>query len=262
MKNKTIHYCWFGGAVFPEHAKKSIESWSQFAPHFDVKEWNEENFDVLQCSFVAEAYEAKNYAFVSDYARLKIMYDNGGIYMDVGSELIQDIEALIHEHAPLIALENQTKTASSGLIFACEPANPLIYEALQVYHSINYDDSNEFREKHTTNKIISRIFEKRGFLRKDELQIIDGWTILPTRYFDPLYSFGGHVLGDDTYSVHYSSGSWISPQLQYKKKFVQKFAPYLGRRLSQIFGRVIGEIKHEGMVKGLRKLWAIAKQKM
>lgn len=86
MIPKIIHYCWFGGNPLPEDAKKYIESWRKYCPGYEIKEWNESNFDINCCDYVREAYEAKKWAFVSDYARFYILYQYGGLYFDTDVE--------------------------------------------------------------------------------------------------------------------------------------------------------------------------------
>ncbi len=78
MIPKVIHYCWFGGNPKSEIIKQCIESWKKYCPDYEIKEWNEENFDVNCIQYVKDAYEAKKWAFVSDYARLAIIYKMGG----------------------------------------------------------------------------------------------------------------------------------------------------------------------------------------
>ena len=81
---KVIHYCWFGGKEKPPLVKKCIESWHQYCPDYEIKEWNETNFDVDCIPYVAAAYADKKWAFVSDYARLYLVYEYGGVYLDTG----------------------------------------------------------------------------------------------------------------------------------------------------------------------------------
>ena len=80
MIPKIIHYCWFGGNPLPDDAKKCIASWKKFFPDYEIKEWNESNYDLSVCSYVKEAYESKKWAFVADYARFDILYKYGGVY--------------------------------------------------------------------------------------------------------------------------------------------------------------------------------------
>lgn len=95
MIPKIIHYCWFGGNPLPEDAKKCIASWKKYLPDYEIKEWNESNFDVNCCPYVKEAYEAKKYAFVSDYARFHVLYREGGLYFDTDVEVIKNMDYII-----------------------------------------------------------------------------------------------------------------------------------------------------------------------
>ena len=72
MVNKVIHFCWFGRGEKSNIIKKCMESWHKICPDYEIKEWNEDNFDINICTYVKQAYEAKKYAFVSDYARFYI----------------------------------------------------------------------------------------------------------------------------------------------------------------------------------------------
>ena len=95
MIPKIIHYCWFGGNPLPMDVKKCIESWKEKCPDYEIKCWDESNFDVNAHPFTKAAYEAKAWAFVSDYARLRVVYDNGGIYLDTDVELLKNIDFLL-----------------------------------------------------------------------------------------------------------------------------------------------------------------------
>lgn len=94
MIPKIIHYCWFGGKPLPDEVKYYISTWQKYCPDYEIKEWNESNFDVNQNQYCREAYETKKWAFVSDYARLKILYEYGGIYMDTDVEVCKPLDHL------------------------------------------------------------------------------------------------------------------------------------------------------------------------
>lgn len=106
MIPKIIHYCWFGGNPLPEQYKKYMESWKKYCSDYEIVEWNESNFDVTQNQYCYEAYQASKWAFVSDYARLKIIYENGGIYLDTDVELIKDVTPLVADGVGFIGFQN------------------------------------------------------------------------------------------------------------------------------------------------------------
>mgnify|MGYP001644804644 FL=1 len=99
MIPKIIHYCWFGGHPLPASALKCIESWRKYCPDYEIKEWNESNYDVNKIPYISQAYEVKKYAFVSDYARFDILYQYGGVYFDTDVEVIKPIDEIIEKGA-------------------------------------------------------------------------------------------------------------------------------------------------------------------
>ena len=126
MIPKVIHYCWFGGNPLPPLALKCIESWKTFLPGYEIKEWNESNFDVNSIAYTREAYEARKYAFVSDYARFHILYHHGGLYFDTDVELIRPIDDIVARGA-FMGCECEAKPGATapavapGLGLGCNP---------------------------------------------------------------------------------------------------------------------------------------------
>ena len=159
--DKTIHYCWFGGNPLSETAVRSLASWEKFAPGFEVKQWNEDNFDFALCSWSRDAYAASLWAFVSDYARFKVLYEYGGIYMDIGSELIRDISPLM-ESIPFTAIEESSLTATTGLIVAVEPHDPVIRACIERYESMKFSSDPDFLDKTTVNEVFTAELQKIG----------------------------------------------------------------------------------------------------
>ena len=119
---KTIHYCWFGRGDKPEKIKKCMASWSRICPDYKIVEWNEDNFDINICPYVKQAYEAKKYAFVSDYARFYALNKFGGVYLDTDVELLKDITPLLNSN--FLGFESDT-SVNSGLIMCAEADNEL-----------------------------------------------------------------------------------------------------------------------------------------
>ena len=133
---KVIYYCWFGKGKMPSLAEKCIESWEKFCPDYEIICLDEENFDITQNKYAKEAYDAGKWAFVSDYARLKVLYDNGGIYLDTDVEIIKPIDNLIEENGFMGFDDNGV--VSTGLGFACEKGNELVGALLKDYDDISF----------------------------------------------------------------------------------------------------------------------------
>lgn len=213
---KVINYCWFGGRPLPSDVNKCIKSWKKYCPDYEIKQWNESNFDVNLYPFAKDAYESKAWAFVSDYARLKIIYDNGGIYLDTDVELLKPLDPLL-KYECYLPIQQNGNYVNTGLGFGAEKANPVIKMLLQTYNSIAFDDKN--RQNYSCPFINTADLEKIGFKRVDELQILPHVTIFPSRYFDPYPSgIGNNLMCSDTISIHHYSATWMTGKQRLKRK--------------------------------------------
>lgn len=257
---KIIHYCWFGHGELSEQAKKTLASWERYAPGYEIRRCDESTFDVNCCEWTRKAYEAKKFAFVADYARFRMVHDLGGVYMDLGSELIRDITELVEKCSPFSAIEELSRTATTGLIMAAPPHNPVVASCLACYENMDFSDDPAFLENNTVNWVFTRELEKLGYVLEDRRQQVEEWTLLPSTAFNPIYGFGGYHIKKDTYSVHHYSASWSEPKMKTKYALVQQLSPFLGRRLSQVVGRVYAEVHEEGLLKGLQNCAGVARQ--
>ena len=149
MIPKIIHYCWFGRNTLSPLAIKCIESWKKYFPDYEIKEWNEANFDVNIIPYTQEAYEAKKYAFVSDYARFWILYHYGGLYFDTDVEIIRSMNVII-EKGSFMGCENNDKEGKNlfqklgvnpGLGMGSIPYHPFYKEMLDLYVSEHFKNN-------------------------------------------------------------------------------------------------------------------------
>ena len=208
MIPKIIHYCWFGRKPLSEISKKCIQSWKKCCPEYTIIEWNEDNFDIDCTQFTREAYEKKKWAFVSDYARLKIIYDNGGIYLDTDVELIRNIDEFLDVKCFLG--EETTGYVNTGLGFGAEKGNLIIGEMLNEYKNKKF-----IQDDGTCDEIPCPIkntepLKKYGYKYNDKnVFICNQCTVYPPEYFAPLdYITGRIMITDRTYSIHHYSASW------------------------------------------------------
>ena len=224
MIPKVIHYCWFGGKPLPDLAKKCIASWENYFPGYEIKEWNESNFDLNCCDYVKEAYEARKWAFVSDYARFKILYEHGGIYFDTDVEVIKPFDDILSrggfmgQEIDVLLRENPTgKEADTlksvviapGLGIAAASGLQLYKELLNYYDKLHFIKCGVIDTTticiHTTN-----VLKKYGYdEHKMSIQYVAGITIYPPEYFCPLnYKTGEIIMTDSTRSIHWYGATW------------------------------------------------------
>ncbi len=208
---KIIHYCWFGKKQLPEIANKCIDSWKNFLSDYEIKLWNETNFDVNCCKYVKQAYESRKYAFVSDYARFKTIYEYGGIYFDTDVELIKSIDDIV-EKGPFMAFEknNKGKMVAPGLGIASYPKHKIYKEILDVYEKTSFiKEDNSFNSK-IVGEYITDIFKKYGLKSGIEIQQIEGIYLYPKEYFSPKdFETQKMVITENTRSIHHYSASWV-----------------------------------------------------
>lgn len=220
MIPKVIHYCWFGGNPLPNSVKQCIKSWQKFCPDYEIKRWDESNFDVNSHPFMKKAYEEKAWAFVSDYARLKIVYDNGGIYLDTDVELVKSLDSLLC-HNCYFGLQQAGHFIATGLGFGAEKQSMILKKIMDSYNAITF--SLEKKEELACPKLNTQIFEKEGYIYSSSIFENEKFTIYPAKYFDPYMTHHGGVnlFCDDTYSIHHYSATWCDSSQILKRKLVR-----------------------------------------
>ena len=171
---KTIHYCWFGKNKMEDNVLSCINSWQKHFPNYQVKVWNENNFDIKCCEYVKEAYQSKQYAFVSDYVRLYVLYHEGGLYLDTDYEVLKNFEDLLNEEL-VLSFEKEGKIQTC-MIYA-KKNNQLIKKIMEYYHTthfLNYDGT--FNTKTNVDIITDYLFEL-GLIEKDSYQQLENIKI-------------------------------------------------------------------------------------
>ncbi len=242
MIPKKIHYCWFGGNPIPEKDKKCIESWKKFCPDYEIIRWDESNYDIRKNKFISQAYDMKKWAFVSDYARLDIIYNNGGIYLDTDVELVKSLDILLENEA-FMGFE-KGRVVATGLGFGAIPHQKGIKLLRDSYDNLEFVDSNG---KQKSNKDIncpiinSNILIEHGAVMNDKEQIVHGITLYPTEYFCPLDSATGELkCTDKTFSIHWYNMSWLT---DFDKKWrlrQQKFTKIFGEKTAYKLVVILG----------------------
>lgn len=251
MIPKKIHYCWFGGNPLPELALKCIESWKKYLPDYEIIEWNEQNYDVHKIPYISQAYNAKKYAFVSDYARFDILYQYGGLYVDTDVELIKNLEPIIEKGA-FIGIEKGSKPLlATGLGIASPAASDIYREILDSYQNENFLNQDGSFNLKTVVVRVSDIFKQYGFVEKDEMQYIADTTIYPSEYFCPKdFKTGDIIKSDNTYTIHHYDSSWFSVVdkkfVEFRRKIYAKHNKYIAKIII-FFGACIFSIKKRGV---------------
>lgn len=264
MIPKVIHYCWFGKNKLPESALKCIDSWKKYCPDYKIKEWNEDNFDINSSCYVREAYEAKKWAFVTDYVRLYALYKEGGIYMDTDVEVIKPLDDFLDLKA---FTGFETKTSVPTGIMASEQGLSIFKELLDDYEDRHFIDENGHINLTTNVVMITQALKRYGLKLNNQLQTIQDITLFPKAFFCPKsYETGKILISTNTYTIHHFAGSWLSP-LQIKMKKINAFCikkcgTVLGQKIGLILVfpiKIINSIQLRGFFNSFRYIFKIKK---
>lgn len=217
MIPKVIHYCWFGGNPLPESARQCIASWRKYMPGYEIKEWNESNFDVASIAYTREAYRLKKYAFVSDYARFCILYREGGLYFDTDVELIAPLHNIV-ERGPFMGCEARQDGHDAGGSCIVAPGLGLGAPAgLELYgHIIDWYRSHHFvtwdgKFTGTVVDVVSNLLASLPARQLENgLRQVGDIFIYPPEYFCPKNYFTGELhITPATRSIHHYAATWV-----------------------------------------------------
>ncbi len=242
MIPKIIHYCWFGRNPLPTSAKKCIASWKIFLPDYEIKEWNEDNFDVNSIPYTQQAYEAKKYAFVSDYARFWILYHEGGLYFDTDVELVGNLDKII-ARGPFMGIEQGASLdgkpmVAPGLGLGVEAGHVFYQKMLQVYDNQSYINSDGSQNNITIVTYTTRELYAHGMKPSENMQEVDGIWIYPADYFNPLDSLTGKLnITKNTCSIHWYMDSW-SDSSTLRKWFSKMLHRLFGLKLHNLIANL------------------------
>ncbi len=226
MIPKKIHYCWFGRGEKPKLAKKCIKSWKKCCPDYEIIEWNEENFNISAYPYAKYCYDNKKWAFLSDFVRLVVVYEHGGIYFDTDVETVKSFDALL-EHSAFFGFENSEHVAS-GLGFGAVPKHSSIKAMMDEYFALEPDSEGSFPiigcPILNTKALVSLGMKQNG-----EYQMIDDIAVLPIDYMNPYDDPTGRLnKTENTYSIHWYSKSWLSKKAIFRSKLTKPFHRIFG----------------------------------
>lgn len=230
MIPKKIHYCWFGRNPKSKLALKCIESWKQKLPDYEMIEWNEDTFDINENVFCKEAYEAKKWAFVTDYVRLKVLYEYGGIYMDTDVEVLDSLEDFLSNRA-FSGFEDNCSVPTG--IMASEAKHPFFAELLAYYNNRHFTLEDGTYDVTTNVQIITETASNKGLRLDNTMQVVEDFAFYPNDYFCPM-SWKTRKLNitKNTKTIHHFAGSWLSEDIRKSNKRYQFVVRLFGEKVA------------------------------
>lgn len=211
MIPKKIHYCWFGGNPKSKVVKKCINSWKKICSGYEIIEWNESNFNISTAPlYVRQAYKAKKWAYVTDYVRLYVVHEYGGIYLDTDVQVIKCFDGFLHYNA-FFGFENTTNI-STGLGFGAVKGLNILCEIMNQYSKIPFALKNGYVDMTPCPQRNTDVFLNYGLKQNGETQLLDdNIIVLATEYLCPIdYETLQLNKTKNTISIHWFNASWMS----------------------------------------------------
>lgn len=205
---KKIHYMWLGGKPIPANLQKCISSWKKFCPEYEIIRWDETNYDVHKNSFVAQAYDNKMYGFVPDYARLELLYEYGGIYLDTDVELVRNLDELLYQEA-FCGVEKWQVLNFGGCSGAVK-GHASLEPFLDVWSKRKLIRTDGSIDRISSGLIDTSVAIHAGYQINGTNQMVNGMNIYTYDYFHPYdYMSGKTEMTSNTFSIHHFNGGWL-----------------------------------------------------
>lgn len=252
MIPKLIHYCWFGGISEPEDVQRCIASWQKFLPDYEIRRWDESNYDVHKCQYMSDAYKEKKWAFVSDYARVDIVHEYGGVYLDTDVEVVRSFDSLLHEHM-FCGFESRDPigikrgieieySVNLGLGYGAEAGHPVLRDILDLYATLNFYNQDGSLNLVACPHYQTMVLKRHGLIDNNETQRFDTGIAYSPEFFCPQSNVTDEMLflTENTYSIHHFSGTWSEHQK--KREIRNKLRKYIGYRMADYAARILNYI--------------------
>lgn len=215
---KIVHYCWFGNPKKPKSVQKYVDNWHKMLPDYQFMEWNESNCDLEhEIDYVKEAYQSKKYAFVSDYIRIKKLYQYGGVYFDTDVKVLKRFDQYLKNAQVVLGFQG---IGNLGTAFIATVSNhPLFEQFLEKYADRHFILEDGSMDQTSINVSLDPLVEERGLdLKQDTYQKLkEGIEVYPTEYFCAFDIENWHpVITEKSCTVHYMSSSWRGVKVKVK----------------------------------------------
>ena len=223
---KTINTFWFSNDPVPDNYKRCFDSWQKYCPEYEIKIWNRKNYDCEQNSFMRKALSLKKWAFVSDFARVDVLYRNGGIYMDMDVEVIKKMDPLLGNDA-FFSFDMHNDIGLE--IFGTKKNNILLKNVIDKYKVSEFDPERMVELAQPC--FIRDIVREFGVILNGNMQCVEGMIFAPRSYFNPQDAvvFEYAAMDEETYTIHRSNTEWID---QTMKNIAREKAKKLWKKLN------------------------------
>ena len=226
---KKIHYCWFGNNDIPKQFLENIETWKRYCPDYEIIKWDEDNYDISKNTYMKQAYNARKWGFVPDYARLDIIHQEGGIYLDTDVELLKPLDDLLG--FKMFCGFERNEYVALGLGFGGIPGNPILEEMMLQYDHMSFINLDGSLNMTASPVYQTTILKKHGLECNGRFQMVNECAVFPKEYFAPIDSFGWGYISSKTYSIHKYAATWFDKPMQEQKERMLRMVSKLTTRM-------------------------------
>lgn len=229
---KILNYCWFGKGEKSKLIQFCISTWEKMLPEYEIIEWNENNFDInLAPVYVKQAYQCKKYAFVSDYVRIQVLYNYGGIYLDTDVEVVKSLRDILDNETFVSGFV--TENLLTAAFIASVPRHPFLAEFIRIYDNRSFQLEDGRLDIVPINDYLTALAINYGLKDNNTLQMIDAhMKIYPVEYFTGYDMFNSHIKKTEhTYMIHHMMGTWLEKsfsdtlKMSFKKMLIKIMGP-------------------------------------
>lgn len=225
---KIIHYCWFGSALIPKHFQNNIDTWKRCCPDYEIKKWDESNYDISKNIYMQQAYKKKKWGFVPDYARLDIIMEHGGIYLDTDVRMVKSYNPLL-QFGMFCGFESKSRV-NLGQGFGARKGHPVIRKMRDQYRELSFINPDGSINIEPSPVYQTETLKQCGLVIDGTLQQKENFIVFPPEYFSPVNEFGYGRVTANTFSVHQYAGSWYGEsEMKTKEKIIENYSYIMGR---------------------------------
>lgn len=218
---KKIHYCWFGNNDMPKQFVQNIESWKKYCPDYEIIRWDESNYDITKNKYMKQAYENKMWGFVSDYVRVDVVNQYGGIYLDTDVEVVKSFDELLN-FSMFCGFQNKWQV-NFGLGFGAKRNHIALRELLSLYEKLEFINEDGTFNKTTCPFYQTQILKQHGLIENGKIQKLEDALVLSEEYFSPINPWGLGWITDNTFSIHQYVGTWAGDEWNNRDIVRRKF---------------------------------------
>ncbi len=218
---RKLHYMWLGGKPIPDSLRRCMESWEKFCPDYEIIRWDESNYDLDKRSYMRKAYDNGMYGFVPDYARIDILLEHGGIYLDTDVELLRPIDDLLYQEA-FCGVE-KWQTVNLGGMSGSIPGQAGMKALLDNRESVLFENADGTLNKRTCGYYDTNALIIHGYKLNGQIQKILGMNVYTSDFFHPYdYMSGRLETTSDTFSIHHFNGGWLTEDMRRQNEIARK----------------------------------------